>query len=84
MCPVQTVTHVSGRSFALIRLPLLTSGPSICGQTGQVLRPFSPKFDAADVKLPGRYKGTRRRPEPYSFTLRATHAYGTADEPFNL
>jgi len=33
--------------FTLIRLPLLTSHPSICAQTGGVLRPFCAQVEVS-------------------------------------
>jgi len=33
--------------FTLIRLPLLTSHPSICAHKGRVLRPFCAQVEAA-------------------------------------
>ena len=46
MCSVRFVTYVSGRSakFTLIRLPLLTSHPSICAQRARFCAHFAPKF----------------------------------------
>ena len=35
--------------FLLIRLPLLTSHPSICAQTGRVLRPFCAQLLSVEV-----------------------------------
>ena len=46
MCPVRSVTYVSGRSakFPLIRLPLLTSIPGFAPNKARFCAHFAPKF----------------------------------------